>query len=78
MDEIYDKLSELPDGPERLALFDEAKRIAAAYMPSRYLLHRISTDLWHPWVIGFRRPQFWWEWYHMVDIDMAAKKEKQQ
>jgi ABC-type transport system substrate-binding protein len=73
MDEIYDKLSELPDGPERLALFDEAKRIAAAYMPSRYLLHRISTDIWHPWVIGFRRPLFWNEWYHMVDIDLSKK-----
>jgi ABC-type transport system substrate-binding protein len=73
MDEIYDKLSELPDGPERLALFDEAKRIAAAYMPSRYLMHRISTDMWHPWVIGFRRPLFWNEWYHMVDIDLSKK-----
>jgi ABC-type transport system substrate-binding protein len=73
MDEIYDKLSELPDGPERQALFDEAKRIAAAYMPSRYLMHRISTDMWHPWVIGFRRPLFWNEWYHMVDIDPSKK-----
>jgi ABC-type transport system substrate-binding protein len=73
MDAIYDQLSALPDGPERLALFDEAKRIAAAYMPSRYLLHRISTDMWHPWVIGFRRPLFWNEWYHMVDIDLSKK-----
>jgi ABC-type transport system substrate-binding protein len=73
MDEIYDKLSELPDGPERQALFDEAKRIAAVYMPSRYLMHRISTDMWHPWVIGFRRPLFWNEWYHMVDIDPSKK-----
>ncbi len=76
MDALYDKLSELPDGPERLALFDEAKRIAAAYMPSRYLVHRISTDLWHPWVIGFKRPVFWQEWYHMVDIDLSKKPAK--
>jgi ABC-type transport system substrate-binding protein len=73
MDEIYDQLSALPDGPQRLALFDEAKRIAAAYMPSRYLVHRISTDIWHPWVIGFKRPVFWNEWYHMVDIDLSNK-----
>jgi ABC-type transport system substrate-binding protein len=73
MDEIYDKLSALPDGPERLALFDDAKKIAAAYMPSRYLVHRISTDMWHPWVIGFKRPMFWQEWYHMVDIDLSKK-----
>jgi ABC-type transport system substrate-binding protein len=77
MDELYDRLSALPDGPERLALFDEAKRISIAYMPYRNLLHRISTDMWHPWVIGFRRPVFWQEWYHMVDIDLQIKREKQ-
>jgi ABC-type transport system substrate-binding protein len=76
MDELYDQLSMLPDGPQRLALFDETKRIAAAYMPSRYLVHRISTDLWHPWVIGFKRPVFWQEWYHMVDIDLSKKPAK--
>ncbi len=73
MDELYDRLSELPDGPERQALFEEAKRITVAYMPYRNLVHRISTDMWHPWVIGFRRPVFWQEWYHMVDIDLAKK-----
>ncbi len=73
MDAIYDELSRLPDGPERLALFDEAKRIAAAYMPYRNLVHGISTDMWHPWVVGFRRPLFWQEWYHMVDIDLSKK-----
>jgi ABC-type transport system substrate-binding protein len=73
MDEIYDRLSQMPDGPERLALFDEAKRISVAYMPYRNLVHRISTDLWHPWVVGFRRPVFWQEWWHMVDIDLSKK-----
>lgn len=77
LDEVYDQLSAMPDGPERLALFDEAKRISIAYMPYRNLLHRISTDMWHPWVIGFRRPVFWQEWYHMVDIDLKLKQEKQ-
>ena len=73
MDAIYDQLSALPDGPERLALFAEAKRISVAYMPYRNLVHRISTDMWHPWVVGFRRPLFWQEWYHMVDIDLSKK-----
>jgi ABC-type transport system substrate-binding protein len=76
MDQIYDRLSQLPDGPERLALFAEAKRITVAYMPYRNLVHRISTDMWHPWVVGFRRPVFWQEWYHMVDIDLSKKPAK--
>jgi ABC-type transport system substrate-binding protein len=73
MDQIYDELQLLPDGPQRQALFDEAKRIGVAYMPYRIMVHRISTDMWHPWVVGFRRPLFWQEWYHMVDIDLSKK-----
>jgi ABC-type transport system substrate-binding protein len=76
MDELYDAIGALPDGDEREALFQEAKLISIAYMPYRILVHRISTDLAHPWVIGFRRPQFWSEWYHMVDIDLSKKPAK--
>ena len=68
-DVIYKKMSGIPDGPERDALFRQAKLIAAAYMPYKFNVHRISTDMWHPWVVGFRRPLFWQEWWHMVDID---------
>ena len=73
MDEVYRRLSMLPDGPEREALFREAKMIGAAFMPYRALQHRVSTDIWHPWVIGFRRPLFWQEWWHLVDVDLAAR-----
>jgi ABC-type transport system substrate-binding protein len=75
MDEVYKQLSMLPDGPEREALFKEAKMIGAVYMPYRALSHRISTDIWHPWVIGYRRPLFWNEWWHLVDIDLDKKNE---
>ncbi len=73
MNEIYKQLSALPDGPERKALFREAQQIGVAYMPYKALGHRKSTDLWHPWVVGFRRPLFWQEWMHMVDVDMSKK-----
>jgi len=73
MNEIYKQLSALPDGPERKALFREAQAIGVAYMPYKALGHRKSTDLWHPWLIGFRRPLFWQEWFHMVDIDLSKK-----
>jgi ABC-type transport system substrate-binding protein len=73
MDEIYKQLSSLPDGPERLALFKEAKQISVAYMPYKGLGHRQSTDLWYPWVIGYKRPLVWQEWMHMVDIDPSKK-----
>ena len=73
MNEIYKQLSALPDGPERKALFREAQQIGVAFMPYKALGHRKSTDLWHPWVIGFKRPLFWQEWMHMVDVDMSQK-----
>jgi len=69
-DEVYERLLALPDGPEREALFLQAKRLAAAYMPYKVLVHRIANELLHPWVSGYRRALFWQEWWHMVDVDM--------
>jgi ABC-type transport system substrate-binding protein len=77
-DRLYRRLTELPDGPERLALFHEAKKIAAAYLPYKFNVHRISTDMWHPWVVGYRRTLFWQDWWHLVDIDLDARKKAQR
>ena len=71
MDEIYERAQQLPDGPERDALFREAKIIGAAFMPYKSLMHRISNDLTYGYLVGHRRPLFWTEWYHMVDIDRS-------
>jgi ABC-type transport system substrate-binding protein len=68
-DRIFEKMSVLPDGPERLALFAEAKKIIAAYAPYKHGVHRIVTDLAHPWLIGYRRPPYWLHWWQYVDID---------
>ena len=73
LDAIYDKMDALPDSPERLELFRRAKLIAAAYAPYKSTVHRISTDMLHPWVTGYRRPLFWQEWWHMVDIDTSLR-----
>ena len=75
-DALYERMLSLPDGPEREQLFLQAKRIAAVFMPNRYLVHRIANDLVHPWVIGYRRPVFWNEWWHMVDVDNTRRPAK--
>jgi ABC-type transport system substrate-binding protein len=72
-DAIYQRMSRLPDGPEREALFREAKLLAVAYMPYKVNTHRISNDLVHPWLIGYRRPLFFNDWWHMVDIDETKR-----
>jgi ABC-type transport system substrate-binding protein len=75
-DRLYERAQVLPDGPERAALFRQAQRIAVAYMPYKIHVHRIHTDLAYPWVYGFRRPLFGGEWWHMIDVDPALRRER--
>jgi ABC-type transport system substrate-binding protein len=72
-DAIMDRMQSLPDGPERDALFLECKKLAAAYMPYKVLVHRIANELLHPWVSGYRRAPFWNDWWHMVDVDPSLR-----
>jgi len=70
-DSIYRQMQSLPDGPERAALFREAKRIQATWAPLKSRGHRIITDMAAAEVIGFRRPLFWQDWWQFVDIVTA-------
>ncbi len=71
MDSLYERILLMPDGEERDALFDQAKRIAVAYMPEKTILHQVVSYMNHPWVIGFRVKPFIPGWYHLVDIDTS-------
>jgi len=72
MDTIYERMQVMPDGPERRALFDQAKRLAVAYMPYKTHVHRYINDMAHPWLVGYRRPLFWQDWWQYVDVDRGA------
>lgn len=72
-DRIYERMRVIPDGPEREQLFLRAKQIAVAYMPYKHTAHRMEADMLQPWVVGYRRPLFWLEWWHMVDIDLDKR-----
>jgi ABC-type transport system substrate-binding protein len=63
------KLQALPDGPEREALFDHAKRLTVAWMPYKLRTHLAATALVQPWLVGYRRPLFWNNWFEFVDIE---------
>lgn len=71
MDALYRDLKFMPDGPERLAKFHEADRIALAYMPYKFAYNRVSIDMTQPQLIGYRRPVFWLDWWQYADIDMS-------
>ncbi len=74
-DEAYEKAERLPDSPERTKLYQEMAKLMVSYAPWKINTHRILTDLWYPYLIGFRRPlieggTFW----RFVDIDLERQK----
>jgi ABC-type transport system substrate-binding protein len=72
-DALYAKSRLLPDGPERLALMQEAVKYLVAYMPYKFIAHRVLNDLMHPWVSGYKRHPFMREFWKYVDVDPAAQ-----
>ncbi|MCW5633614.1 MAG: bicyclomycin resistance protein [Rubrivivax sp.] len=73
---LYEKQRLLPDGPERLAVMQEATRLLVAYMPLKIQTHRIATDLAHPWVVGYHRHTFNGLFWKYVDIDVAEQRRR--
>jgi len=75
---LFERERILPDGPERAALIDEAKRLMVAYMPYKVHVHRIWTDLAYPWVQGYHRNLFVRDFWKYVDVDMdeRARRDK--
>ncbi|MFT3818557.1 MAG: ABC transporter substrate-binding protein [Rubrivivax sp.] len=63
------RLLALPDGPEREAAFDLAKRLTVAWMPYKLRTHLVQITLWQPHLVGFRRPLFWNQWFDVVDLE---------
>ena len=70
---LFERQRVLPDGPERQALIDEAKRLTVAYMPYKAHAHRIWTDMAQSWVKGYHRNIFVREFWKYVDVDMNER-----
>ena len=73
---LFQRQRVLPDGPERLQIMKEMKEIMVAYMPYKAHVHRIWTDLAHPWVVGYHRNVFLREYWRYVDIDLDEKARR--
>jgi ABC-type transport system substrate-binding protein len=72
-DAIYRRMLDLPDGPERLALFRKASELVVAYMPYRIHVHRIYNDCSRPWIAGYRQPFFRNQSWHYIEVDGAMR-----
>ena len=75
-DRLFDAQRALPDGPERFALMTQMKKLTVAYMPYKAHVHRIWTDLAHPWVAGYHRNVFQSGFWRFVDIDTAERERR--
>jgi len=70
---LFERQRVLPDGPERQALIDQAKRLTVAYMPYKAHAHRVWTDMAQPWVKGYHRNIFVRQFWKYVDVDMDER-----
>ena len=75
-DDLYERAEKMPDSPERTRIYQEMSKLFVAYAPWKLNMHRIMTDMWYPYLHGFRRPlmqtQNWWKY---ADIDLDARKK---
>jgi ABC-type transport system substrate-binding protein len=70
-DELYRRQNLMPDGPERQAVIQEAVKVMVAYMPYKFRVHRVGTDLMQPWLKGYKRPPSALDFWKYIDIDTA-------
>jgi ABC-type transport system substrate-binding protein len=68
-DAVYERLTLLPDGPEREAAFLQAKRLAAAYAPYKAHLHQLVDTLAHRRLLNYRpHPYLGGDFWRYLDL----------
>jgi ABC-type transport system substrate-binding protein len=67
-DRLYERQRVLRDGPERLALVQQALKLMLAYVPYIPHLHTVNIDLVQPHVTGFVRHPFMSERWRSVGL----------
>jgi len=71
--QLHERQSNLPDGPERDALLREQVRLLVAYAPMKVRVHQIAIGMYQPWLTGYLRHPFLRGWWKFIDVDAAAQ-----
>ncbi len=71
-DRLYEMARVMPHSPERTKVYEQMAKLVVAYAPWKINVNRVLTDMWYPWVVGYRRPlvqstNFW----PYLDIDQG-------
>jgi ABC-type transport system substrate-binding protein len=73
-DRLYEKSIRLKPGTERDAVYREMTRLALAYAPWRFGVHRTYQHLVYPWVKGYKHHPLLYTNFKYLDIDVMAQK----
>ncbi len=73
-DRLYEQYRTTPHGPERQALVRQMVKIIMTYAPVKVNVHRIHTDMWHPWVLNYRRHAMLRSNWQYLDIDVERQQ----
>ena len=66
---LYEQARVMPPSPERTKVYQEMTKLVVAYAPWKVNTHRIRTDLFYPYVVGYRRsPLLTYNFWKYVDI----------
>ena len=47
-----------------------------AYMPYKVHVHRVFTDLAHPWLVGYSRNIFVRDFWKYIDVDLDEQRRR--
>jgi ABC-type transport system substrate-binding protein len=73
----YRRIRELPDGPDRAALIDDAQKLLLAYMPMKAHMHRVRLILTQPWLVGYPANPFVNGYWRFLDIEASKRPARQ-
>lgn len=77
-DKLYLAALKTPDSPERNRLYREMSRLAVAYAPWRFSVHRQFTHFINPWVKGYKKHPILYTSFKYLDVDVEMQKKVMQ
>lgn len=72
---LYEQARKMPDSPERTRLYQQMTELFLAYAPWRLGMHRIWTNLNHPWLLNYKKHPIVLEVWKYLDVDVAMQRK---
>jgi ABC-type transport system substrate-binding protein len=73
-DELYRQARKMPPSDARNKLYAEMKRLIAVYVPWMPGTHRLRNEVWHSWLVGYRKHPIYNQVWMYLDIDDSKRK----